>query len=68
MLKPIPILLVLILIFIPTGCVGLFYAKDFSFQEFVQDHIKDPVQSISHQADIQDPTRAEPANSEKKGS
>jgi len=47
MLKTIKYGLILLMLSFPTGCVDLFYAKDFTYQEFVRDHIKEPFGSLS---------------------
>ena len=35
------------------GCVDLYYARDFTFDEFTRDHVKAPVQPIGAYLDRQ---------------
>jgi len=42
MLTAVKYALIPVILLFHTGCVDLFYAKDFTGREFVRDHIKEP--------------------------
>ena len=51
MKKALVLLLLIGLLWGSAGCVDLYYARDFTYREFVDDHVKTPVEPIRQYLD-----------------